>query len=143
MRQCGSARSAQACRSGGRWGDDVTDEYGGLSIGAIGDQQTALAQQHTAAAEADRALAEALARAHAATVEGVRRLDAIGAEIDSAVTNQAAFGLDTAVGAREFQRFLVAKQREILAVVSEAQEVDGAQRAVLDRLGEHYGAAAD
>ncbi len=88
-------------------------EQGGLSITAIGDQQTALSTQHTAAAEADRALTDALASAHAATVEGIRRLDAIAAEIDSAVTNQAAFGVDTAVGAREFQKFLIAKQREI------------------------------
>ena len=106
---------------------------------AIGDQQTALSTQHAAAADADRILADALASAHAATVEGIRRLDAIAAEIDSAVTNQAAFSIDTAVGAREFQRFLVAKQREILAVVSEARELDGAKKAVLDRLGEHYG----
>jgi hypothetical protein len=118
-------------------------EQGGLSISAIEDQQTALSAQHAAAAEADRVLKDALASAHAATVEGIRRLDAIAAEIDSAVTNQAAFGIDTAVGAREFQRFLVAKQREILAVVSEAQELDSAKKAVLDGLGEHYGAAAD
>jgi len=118
-------------------------EQGGLSITAIGDQQAALSTRHTAASEADRALADALASAHAATVEGIRRLDAIAAEIDSAVTNQAAFSIDTAVGAREFQRFLVAKQREISAVVSDAQELGSAKTAVLDRLGEHYGAAAD
>jgi len=118
-------------------------EQGGLSITAIGDQQTALSTLHTAAAEADRVLADALAGAHAATVEGVRRLDAIAAEIEGAVTNQAAFGIDTAVGAREFRRFLVAKQREILSVVSEAQELSSAKKAVLDKLGEHYGAATD
>lgn len=129
-------------RGTGEYGQPVA-EQGGLSIGAIGDQQTALSKRHTASAEGDRVLAEALATAHAATVEGVRRLDAIAAEIDSAVTNQAAFSIDTAVGAREFQRFLVAKQREITAVVSEARELDGAKRAVLDTLGEHYGSAAD
>jgi hypothetical protein len=131
-------------------GERGTGEYGqpmvvqgGLSVTAIADQQTSLSTQHSAAAEADRALADALASAHAATVEGIRRLDAIAAEIDCAVTNQAAFGLDTAVGAREFQRFLVAKQREISVVVSEAQELNSVKKAVLDRLGEHYGAAAD
>jgi hypothetical protein len=131
-------------------GERGTGEYGqpmaeqdGLSIGAIGDQQTALSKRHTASADADRLLAQALAAAHAKTVEGLHRLDAIAAEIDSAVTNQAAWSLDTAVGAREFQRFLVAKQREIMAVVSDARELDGAQRAVLDSLGEHYGSAAD
>jgi Domain of unknown function (DUF4226) len=129
-------------RGTGEYGQRMA-EQGGLSIAAIEDQQTALSAQHAAAAEADRVLTGALASAHAATVEGVRRLDAIAAEIDSAVTNQAAFGIDTAVGAREFQRFLVAKQREILAVVSGAQEIDSSQKAALDRLGEHYGSAAD
>jgi hypothetical protein len=118
-------------------------EQDGLSIGAIGQRETALSKRHTASADADRVLAEALASAHAATVEGVRRLDAIAAEIDAAVSNRAAFSIDTAVGAREFQRFLVVKQREIMAVVSEARELDGAKKAVLDSLGEHYGSAGD
>jgi Domain of unknown function (DUF4226) len=129
-------------RGTGEYGQPMA-EQGGLSIAAIADQQTALSAQHAAAAEADRVLTDALASAHAATVEGVRRLDAIAAEIDSAVTNQAALGIDTAVGAREFQRFLVAKQREILAVVSEAEQLDSAKKTELDRLGEHYGSAAD
>jgi len=130
--------------------EDRPDKYGqtmaeqaGLSIGAIGQKQAALAQQHAAAADADRALVEALASAYAATVEGVRRLDAIAAEIDSAVTNQAALGLDTAMGTREFQKFLIAKQREILDVVSAARELDSAKRAVLDTLSEHYTSSPD
>ena len=118
-------------------------EQAGRSIEAIGEKQSALSAQHTAAADADRALAEALASAHAATVEGVSRLDAIGAEIDSAVTNHGALGLDTAMGAREFQKFLIAKQREILAVVSHAHELDSAKAALLDTLREHYTGSAD
>lgn len=117
-------------------------EQAGLSIGAIGEKQTALSKQHVAAAEADRALAEALASAHAATLEGVRRLDAIAAEIDSAVKNQAALGLDTAMGAREFQKFLIAKQREISTVVSTARELGDAKKAVLETLREHYTGSA-
>ncbi|MBV8181845.1 MAG: DUF4226 domain-containing protein [Mycobacterium sp.] len=116
-------------------------EHAGRSIGAIGESQAALARQHTAAAEADRALAEALASAHAATVEGVRHLDAIAAEIDHAVANQTAIGLDTAMGAREFQKFLIGKQREILAVVSDAHELDVAKKAVLEKLTAHYNAS--
>lgn len=117
-------------------------EQAGKSIDAIAEMQAALSRQHAAAAEADRALAEALASAHAATVEGVRRLDAIAAEIDRAVANQDAIGLDTSLGAREFQRFLIAKQREILAVVSDARELDVAKRAVLEKLTAHYTASA-
>jgi Domain of unknown function (DUF4226) len=113
-------------------------EQAGQSIGAIGERQAALSRQHRAAADADRALEEALASAHAATVEGLRRLDAIAAEIDRAVANQAAIGLDTAMGAREFQKFLIAKQREILAVVSDAHELDTAKKALLQTLTAHY-----
>jgi hypothetical protein len=112
------------------------------SIDAIGEKQAALSRQHNAAADADHALAEALASAHAATIEGITRLDAIAAEIDRAVQNQTALGLDTALGAREFQKFLVGKQREILAVVSGARELDGAKKAVLETLREHYTGSA-
>ncbi len=117
-------------------------ERAGRSIGAIAEGETALSRQHAAAVDADHALAEALASAHAATVEGVRRLDAIAAEIDRAVANQTAIGLDTSVGAREFQKFLIAKQREIQAVVSEAHELDVAKKAVLEKLTAHYSASS-
>jgi hypothetical protein len=113
-------------------------EMAGGSIDAIGDRQAALAARQAASAEADRALAQALADAHAATVESIQRLDAIAAEIDSAVTNQAALALDTAMGAREFQKFLLAKQQEISAVVSRARDLGSARAAALDKLHEHY-----
>lgn len=121
----------------------MAGEQGGLSVEAIAAQQAELSARHSAAANADRVLTEALARVHAATVESVRRLDEIGAEIERAVVDQAAFSLDTAVGAREFQRFLVAKQREILAVVAQARELDAENCAALDSPGEFYGSAAD
>jgi Domain of unknown function (DUF4226) len=117
-------------------------EQAGQSIGAIGEAQAALSRQHAAAADADRVLAEALASAHAAAVDGIRRLDAIAADIDLAVANQSAIGLDTAMGAREFQKFLIAKQREILAVVSDAHELDAAKKALLEKLTAHYNASA-
>ena len=117
-------------------------EQAGRTIVAIGERQAALSTRHVAVADADRALADALAEAHAATVEAVRRLDGIAAEIDGAVANQAALGLDTAMGAREFQKFLIAKQREIAAVVSNARELADAKQAVLDTLHEHYTGSA-
>lgn len=113
-------------------------EQAGQSIGAMRERQVALSEQHGSAGDADRALADALASAHAATVEGVRRLDEIAAEIDRAVANQAAIGLDTPMGAREFQRFLIAKEREIQAVVSDVRELGSAKKALLDKLAAHY-----
>jgi UDP-N-acetyl-D-mannosaminuronic acid transferase (WecB/TagA/CpsF family) len=120
----------------------VMAEQAGLSIGAIRERQVALSRWQAAAAHADRALAEALASAHAATVDGVGRIDAIAAEIDRAVENQVALGIDTATGAREFQKFLVAKQREICAVVSDAHELAAVKKAMLENLFQHYTASA-
>ena len=47
------------------------------------------------------------------------------------------------IGTREFQKFLVAKQREILAVVSAARDLDAAKAAVLQELRQHYRTAPD
>lgn len=118
-------------------------EQAGPSLGAIRTQQSVLASQHSTAAEADRVLAEALTSAHAATREGIRRLDAIAEEIDRAATDRADLAMDTPIGVREFQRFLVDKQREITSVVADARELDRAKRAVLDRLRAQYAAPAD
>jgi hypothetical protein len=117
-------------------------EQAGSSLAAIQDRQAALASQHSTVADADRVLAEALADAHAAMRESVSRLDAIAAEIDRAVPDQADV-VDTPMGARELQRFLVAKQREIAAVVAHAHELDRAKTAVLESLREHYAASVD
>jgi hypothetical protein len=126
----------------GEQGQGMAEQAGG-AIEEIARRQALLSARHAAAAESDRTLVEALAGAHAATVEGISRLDAIAAEIDGAVTNQAGLALDTAIGAREFQKFLIAKQQQISAVVSQARELEGATRAALDTLREHYTAPAD
>ena len=118
-------------------------EQAGPSMGAIRARQSALASQHGTAAEADRVLGQVLASAHAATRESIRRLDAIADEIDRAATDRADLAVDTPLGVREFQRFLVAKQREITTVVTDAHELDRAKRAVLDRLRAQYAAPAD
>jgi len=110
---------------------------------AIQAKQAALATQYATVSDADQVLIEALASAHAATVEGVARLDVIAEEIERAVQNQAALGLDTPLGAREFQKFLIAKQREICAVVAQAKEVAAAKKAALEALPANYTVAQD
>ncbi len=115
-------------------------EQAGPSVAALQARQSALASQHGTVAGADRALTEVLASAHAAIRESIRRLDAIAEEIDRAAVHQAAFGIDTPLGAREFQRFLLAKQREIAAVVAGARDLDHAKKAVLDDLRSQYSA---
>jgi hypothetical protein len=117
-------------------------EQAGPSLGAIQARQSALASQHSTANDADRVLAAVLASVHAATRESIRRLDAIAEEIDRAATDRSDLGVDTPMGAREFQKFLVAKQREIAAVIADAHELDRAKRAVLDNLRAHYAVPA-
>ena len=91
-------------------------------LAAIQARQAAMATLHGTLADADRVLAEAIAEAHAVLRESVSRLDAIAAEIDRIASGQADPAVDTPMGAREFQKFLVAKQREIAAVVAHAHD---------------------
>ncbi|WP_407685417.1 DUF4226 domain-containing protein [Mycobacterium sp. HUMS_1102779] len=113
-------------------------EQAGPSVAALRAGQAALAGRHATAADADRVLADVLAGVHAATRESIRRLDAIAAEVDRAVLDRAALAADTPLGAREFHNFLVAKLREIRAVVADADELGRAKRAVLERLRAQY-----
>ena len=62
----------------------------------------------------------------------------IAAEIDRVASGQANPAVDTPMGAREFQKFLVVKQREIAAVVAHARELDRAKSAVLQSLRAQY-----
>jgi hypothetical protein len=117
-------------------------EHAGPSLGAIQARQSALARRHSTVTEADRVLTDVLASAHAAMRESIRRLDAIADEIDRAVPHQGSLAGDTPMGAREFQKFLVAKQREIAAVVADAHEFDHAKKAVLESLRGEYGVSA-
>ncbi|KZS85241.1 MULTISPECIES: DUF4226 domain-containing protein [Mycobacterium] len=113
-------------------------DQAGSSPDAIAARQAVLGRQYEAIAEADRALAEALAGAHAAMRESIRRLDAIAADIERAVSDQGELAVDTSIGAREFQRFLLDKQREITAIVADARELDRTKSAVLARLLAQY-----
>lgn len=107
---------------------------------AVQARRSALASQHGIASEADRVLNEVLTSAHIAARESVRRLDSIAEQIDHATVNQADLALDTPMGAREFRKFLMDKQREIASVVAEARELGQAKAAVLQTLRAQYAA---
>lgn len=115
----------------------MADQAGG-SASAVASTQHALSARRSIAAEADAVLSAALADAHRLTVDAVRQLDNIAADIESAVAQQHALALDTAEGAREFARFLLAKQREISAVVTGAVTLAEAKAAELQQLRDSY-----
>jgi hypothetical protein len=117
-------------------------EQASSSVAAMRARQAELLNWQSGLADADRTLVAALLRAHAATVEGVSRLDAIAAEIETAVHNQVALSIDTPMGALAFHKLLIAKQREIMSIVSDARELGHAEKAALESLRTRYSADA-
>jgi hypothetical protein len=107
----------------------------GLSAAALEAARRALAARDADLADADRTLAAAVAEAHAIAVESIGRIDAIKADIDAAVTDQPK---GSAAGAHEFGRHLIAKSRDIAAVVAEAATQAQAKTVVLKELQERY-----
>ncbi len=117
-------------------------EEAGRTIDAVTARLDAVTRQGVALSEADRRLADAVAGAHAVVVSALERLNHIQTEIDTVATSlgadPSAFATDTAAGALEFQRFLLAKQREIVAVVERASADAAAKAEVLERLRDSY-----
>lgn len=110
----------------------------GPSAAALSARRAALSARHSSASSADRVLADALREAHAAAAAARQRLDAIADEIERCVANQAELAVDSALGAREIQRFLIAKHRELIGIVTEARRDAAAKRALLDSLRDRY-----
>ena len=145
MPRCGSAGWVPTSLFADRYDEqgELMTEQAGPSVAAMQARQSALVGQQGTVADADRVLAEVLTSAHAEMREGARRLDAIADQIDHAAVHQAGLAIDTPMGAREFQRFLLAKQREITAVVDEARALSRAKKAVLEGLRDQYATGGD
>ena len=102
---------------------------------ALEAARRALAARDADLADADRALTEAISSAHAIAVGAIGRIDAITADVEAVVTGQPK---NNAAEAREIGRRLVAKNREIAAVVDEARAAADAKTVVLTQLIERY-----
>lgn len=100
----------------------------GEAVAAIQKAEDDLAQQNSASAQLDLHVVAAVLNAHATAGEGGARLRALQDEIEAAVRMRT--DLDTAAGAREFQRFLIGKARQIAAVV-ESADLDAGSKAAL------------
>jgi len=107
----------------------------GESADALTAARRALADRDADLADADRALAETVAGAHAIAAESIGRIEAINADIEAAA---AADGKDSPAAAREMGRQLVAKSRETAGVLGAAAAAIEAKTVVLKRLAERY-----
>ena len=100
----------------------------GAAAEAIRDAEAALAHQNTDAAHVDLQVVTAVLNAHAAHDEGLAELIALQRDVEEAVANRT--DLDTPAGARQFQRFLIGKLRDIRNVV-ENSRLDATSKASL------------
>lgn len=101
----------------------------------LGEARRRLAARDADLADADRALAQAVAGAHALAVESIGRIDAIAAHVESAAVDQPK---ENAADAREVGRNLVARNREIADVVREAKASAEAKTIALRELTDRY-----
>ena len=95
----------------------------------------ALAVRDAELAAADRDLAEVLTDAHALAVESIGRIDAINAELGATYIRPPG---DSPAAAHELSRHLVAKNRDIAAVVRDAQAAVQAKVVVIQQLTDRY-----
>jgi hypothetical protein len=93
-----------------------SDPQRGAAADAIRDAEAALAQQNSSIAQLDLQVVSAILNAHQNTLDGSDALTALQRDVEAAVRTRT--DLDTPAGARDFQRFLTGKLREIRAVVA-------------------------
>src|SRR5574337_644927 len=115
-------------------------EQQGVAAQAMKKAEIALAQQQSAIAEFDRRVIEALLHAHQTTRDSRRLLDDLESQIDGATRT---WDLSSAAGAREFQRFLIAKLSQIIAVVEETSDDDTAKQALAAAWAALYASETD
>lgn len=106
---------------------------------AIGDAEAALAHQNSASSQLDLQVISAILNAHLTTVEGREALNRLQQETEGAIRTRS--DLDTPAGARDFQRFLITKLRDIRAVVANASLDDTSKSALMAAWTSLYGAA--
>jgi hypothetical protein len=104
------------------------DGQHGDAVTAMKKAEDTLAQQNSTAAQLDLHVIAAILTAHAKTVEGGDRLRRLQQEIEDSVRSRT--DLDTPSGARDFQRYLISRLREIGAVV-ESADLDDVSKAAL------------
>lgn len=103
-------------------------ESEGAAAEAIRTAESALAKQNSLVAQVDLQVVTAVLNAHTNHAGGVEALQRLQDEIEGAVITRT--DLDTPAGAREFQRYLLGKLRDIRTVVDSA-DLDATSQATL------------
>ena len=106
-----------------------SDRQEGAAAEAIADAEAALAHQNSASSQLDLQVVSAIMNAHLKTVEGGEALTRLQRETEAAVQTRS--DLDTPAGARDFQRFLIGKLRDIRSVVANASLDDTSKSALM------------
>ncbi|OBF86169.1 hypothetical protein A5791_01620 [Mycobacterium sp. 852002-51163_SCH5372311] len=96
---------------------------------AIARAEAALAHQNSASSQLDLQVVSAILNAHLKTVDGRAALTKLQQEIEAALRGRS--DLDTPAGARDFQRFLIGKLRDIRSVVADASLDDTSKSALM------------
>lgn len=105
------------------------DRESGAAADAIASAEAALAQQNSASSQLDMQVVSAILNAHLSAVDGRDALTKLQQETEAAVRMRS--DLDTPAGARDFQRFLIGKLRDIRAVVLNASLDDTSKSALM------------
>jgi Domain of unknown function (DUF4226) len=111
--------------------DDVpaADHQEGDAADTIRSAEVALAHQNSTTAQVDLQVVTAVLNAHQKAAVSRDALNALQRDIESAVATRS--DLDTPAGARDFQRYLIGKLRDIQAVVAGATLDDTSNSALM------------
>src|SRR5271163_5312611 len=101
----------------------------GDAADAIRNAEVALAHQNSTTAQVDLQVVTAVLNAHQKTAAGTQALNRLQRDIEGAVATRS--DLDTPAGARDFQRYLIGKLRDIRAVVAGASLDDTSNSALM------------
>ncbi|ORV91963.1 hypothetical protein AWC11_09780 [Mycobacterium interjectum] len=110
-------------------GTPEPDRGQGQAAEAMTDAEAALAHQNSASSQLDMQVINAILNAHLNAVEGREALTKLQRETEVAVLTRS--DLDTPAGARDFQRFLIGKLKDIRAVVLNASLDDTSKSALM------------
>jgi hypothetical protein len=101
----------------------------GAAADAIRNAEVALAHQNSTTAQVDLQVVTAVLNAHQKAAAGTQALSRLQRDIEGAVATRS--DLDTPAGARDFQRYLIGKLRDIRAVVAGASLDDTSNSALM------------